>query len=338
MDRPSSRLRSIISTFSDDTATHLSIAFSKHIYPMLDTLPEAQLPPIFSAFQAAEKEVQHTRSLVAKIDFAARKQTFEAALRAAEISREVSVWLETGTRCTENVCDWLPVLWQVGVEKGLNRKLVRECLSFCEEVNRRLVPPRAVAEEWSVAVLRFLPQVSDFPHRDSLETELVVTNTSGDLAFSLGACPLSHAIAWMWLELLVSTLAESESEDQEVLDEELLDHVRSSTSFRLLQEFVEAQYDQEEGKLHSPISPAHFDNISRTRSCQRNRHQPWAGTLVAFQKAGIHEATQAALRPHHPGLPGVANLRELPDARDRRPQPTTYTPRSDTAARARQHP
>lgn len=157
MECPSSHLRSILSAFSDDTATHLSIALSKHIYPVLDTLPDVQAQAILVALQAVQQEVQNTQNLVSKIDLAARKQAFESDLRAApEHSRDMAFWTEMGRRYTEGIRNWMPLLWQVGVEKGLNRGLVRECLSFCEEVDRRLVPPQALAKEWSVAISGFL--------------------------------------------------------------------------------------------------------------------------------------------------------------------------------------
>ena len=152
----SSYFHSVLSAFSDDTATLLNTALSKHVYPVLDTLPEAQAQAIVVALQDAQKDIKSKQDLVLKIDFAARKHTFESDLRTAEHSQGLSVWTELRSRHTGSVRDWIPLLWQVGVEKGLSRGLVRECLSFCEEVDHRLVPPQTIAQEWSVVFLGFI--------------------------------------------------------------------------------------------------------------------------------------------------------------------------------------
>ncbi|KAH9841144.1 uncharacterized protein C8Q71DRAFT_440921 [Rhodofomes roseus] len=219
MSTPKSSFESLISTTSIADDAHLHAALSKYFYPIFDTLPAKCSRSITAALQSTEKEYQLIRGLVAEVDLEGRKRMFETDIEAAEASQDLAVWTATEKKWATAVGGWLVALWQLGVEKGCERPLVRECLVFCEEVIRRLVPPPDIADEWNV-------------HR----LDICIKDSTNYAVFLHYDCPLAHGLAWLWMELLAEALVSGDSELPFVRD--AVAYLQWSSISRIVQAFL----------------------------------------------------------------------------------------------------
>jgi len=194
MSKPSSLFEPLISSVSNNTQLHA--ALSRHLYPALDSLSSKHAQLLSKALRDTNEEFRLLRDLVAQVDLEERRRIFEMDWKAADASQDGAVWRATEEKWLGIIGDWFSTLWQLGVEKGIERALVRECLMFCEEVMCRLVPPSDIVVEWQPLCI-----------------DIRIQKTGGSSAYKHANCHLGQALAWMWTELLVGSLvAGSESE------------------------------------------------------------------------------------------------------------------------------
>ncbi|KAH9841145.1 uncharacterized protein C8Q71DRAFT_854990 [Rhodofomes roseus] len=194
MSTPRSNFESLMSSVSDDA--HLRSALSTHLYPVLGSLSPLSSQALATALQATDTDLRYIRSLVAEVNLEGRKQIFKTDLKAAEGSRDLTVWKATEEKSLDAMCGWLATLWRLGVEKRCEHPLVRECLVFCEEVILRTVPPPDVADEWH-----------------ALRLDIYIDDSKSRAVFYETDCLPGHALAWVWMELLAEALlSDSHSE------------------------------------------------------------------------------------------------------------------------------
>ncbi|RDB16761.1 hypothetical protein Hypma_002381 [Hypsizygus marmoreus] len=166
----------------------------RHLYPTLDSLPEQQRSSIATALDVAHEEFIG----VGLIAFHTKSHEITDGLRV--LKETPGMFYESQGEIMEDVvrsiASWLPILWHVGVERGLEHGLVHESLKFCLESYHKLRDTRTQ--------LQFI----DLDHPD-----LIIKDHTGKLVYRAEWQTTEHAILWVWRDLLLSSSSRGQDEN-----------------------------------------------------------------------------------------------------------------------------
>lgn len=144
-----SLLQTVAAVYDHDD---LAAALSKYLPCALDSLSQKDSHTLTKAIKQTEKEFRATKKLLSMVDHDGMRRQLEDILAGMKDPQEWSAWTKKETCCLQKISDWIPVLWQLGVEKGRHRDLVRKCLLLCEDVVARMVPHHGNTGERYVAI------------------------------------------------------------------------------------------------------------------------------------------------------------------------------------------
>ncbi|KAF8516569.1 hypothetical protein BU17DRAFT_50724 [Hysterangium stoloniferum] len=197
---PSEILISLSSALPAETFVQL---LRKHLYPALDYLPDAEKFNISSIFEPIEHANLELANRIASIDYdgidAKLSDKVTALCKRVKRQRrgDYDIQYEMMAEIAEVISHWLPILWIVGVEDGLEIPLVHKCLKLCHRTIIRVYDCESCAD-FSDIIMR-------------MDSAVKIADKSGKIIYSArGGC--YQAISWLWRDLLISSL-EATSDD-----------------------------------------------------------------------------------------------------------------------------
>lgn len=185
---PSTVLRALSVSTPPDTFIKL---LEKQIYPVrLDSLPAAQKSTLLDALSHVEQARQSQEKL-ASIGYETHKRSLDNGVKdlLKHVKREWHDGYEEQSEMmqeiSQEVLEWLPKLWQVGIEEGLEIQLIRKCLVLCTDIINK------------VANCGSRLEFSD------MDSALTITNSKNATIYKEEYAGVKHSLAWMWRELLL---------------------------------------------------------------------------------------------------------------------------------------
>jgi hypothetical protein len=166
------------------------------LYKILDALPTAHKTTVSDALIDAKRDSDETRRKLFAIGYDEHKKSLEEGVKALlkDVKRDwKDGWERQGEMMGEiagEVLEWLPTLWRVAVEDGLELQLIRKCLVLCTETIKKTANSNSRSEFCDM----------DF--------ELTVKNRVGVTIYEESCADIYDALAWMWKEILVAASAE----------------------------------------------------------------------------------------------------------------------------------
>lgn len=128
------------------TADYLLQELNKYLSPVLDALSsDSERAKIVAALKTVKNRsdlVAERHVKVGKIDFERHERSLGDGLRELENNvreswkdgwREQSLMMR---QLADEIAEWLPTLWTLGVQKGFEMDLVQECLYLCSHTVR----------------------------------------------------------------------------------------------------------------------------------------------------------------------------------------------------------
>lgn len=171
----------------------------KHVYPALETLPAAEKSALAATLSNIETGAQSnpTEQQVAAIAYETHQKSLKRSVR--ELSSHcrqdhMDGWedqFEMMKEIVGEICKWLPTLWHVGVEQGVEIPLVQKCLAFCTSI---------------------YDQAAGCDSRADLcdcRGAVKIRDTKGSLIYE--ERDMNTMLAWMWRELLVKAAASKDT-------------------------------------------------------------------------------------------------------------------------------
>ncbi|KAF7977957.1 hypothetical protein HWV62_2049 [Athelia sp. TMB] len=189
---PSTLLKSLASEHEPQNYLKL---LEKHVYPFLDRLPAAEKKSLIAVVTSASKDFEG----VGRIDYVARFESITKGIEELKASVRKD-WKhgyeEQGEMMADvagEISSWLPILWTVGVEQGVEIELVHRCLKFCKASYDKLGNTNSRTE---------------FSDMDN--GEILIEDTKGKAVYQVHSGSIEHAILWIWRELLLSSIVNGE--------------------------------------------------------------------------------------------------------------------------------
>ncbi|KAJ3894174.1 hypothetical protein GG344DRAFT_74303 [Lentinula edodes] len=177
------------------------------LYPTLDTLPAKPRSDIVEVLQKALKDTERVHELRTTIEYETRRKSLESQIKNLEKDAKRN-WKhgyeEQGEMMSEiatEVLEWLPDLWRIGVEEGIEIPAIQRCLSLCTTIIRRIENCGSRAE------------FSD------MDFELTIEDSDGQTVYKHRYQPVSDTVAWMWRELWISASASQSPFEAGILDD-----------------------------------------------------------------------------------------------------------------------
>ena len=186
---PSVVLRALSTSFSPDTFIKL---LENTLYPALDALPTAQKTAVSNSLTV----LTLTKPKLDAIGYDTHKKSLDDAVRALnkDIKRNwKDGWEEQGEMMGEiagEVLEWLPTLWRVAVNDGLELELIRKCLLLCSETIHKVANSNSRSEF------------------GDMDFEVTITDSKDIKIYEETHAGIDHTLAWMWKEILVAASAQ----------------------------------------------------------------------------------------------------------------------------------
>ena len=126
---------------------------------------------------------------------------------------------ELMTEVLGELSEWLPTLWKVGVEKGVEHALVHKGLKFCHSSHQKLGNTNSrcgCLSSFSIQTVGSYPCVStlcraEFSDIDSDFSERKIKDATGRVIYrSIGS--MENTILWVWRDLLISSIVHTPSD------------------------------------------------------------------------------------------------------------------------------
>jgi hypothetical protein len=195
----------------------------KNIYPVLDALPKASKSRVSNALVMVQHQTKRLQKLH-EIGLERHEESLGTAVEALrehiEKHRKMRAQYETQEEMMDSfaseVMCWLPSLWRVAVEEGVELDVIRKCLHLCTTTIHQIAHANSITD--------FDP--SDF--------EFTVENSKGTTIIEESNMHIEDSLAWMWRELLIVTAVKGTSTQPiQFHIKELKIHGRVYSLFRL---------------------------------------------------------------------------------------------------------
>ncbi|KDQ53532.1 hypothetical protein JAAARDRAFT_427495 [Jaapia argillacea MUCL 33604] len=192
LSTPGAALRAVSESLPEDEFARL---LAKYLYPVLDSLPSDQCRLILRAVQDIKKEGEEVQELMDAIDYDGHEESLEGGLKGLlkHVKREwkegYEEQAEMMTEIAEEVVGWLPTLWRVGVERGIEIPLIHKCLVLCTSI---------------------IDRVGNTDSRSTFsDMDFTVTIKRSDevVVYAEEYANIDHALHWLWREMALSALA-----------------------------------------------------------------------------------------------------------------------------------
>ncbi|KAK7683691.1 hypothetical protein QCA50_013067 [Cerrena zonata] len=190
----------ILHRISSQSPTSVFInALERNLYPLLDELSLDARSRIIRVLELVEWEAgADTALLIDVVNYDIHEKSLNDQVKALEKHckrnwhRSSEIQAEMMMKIGKEVLQWLPHLWQIGVEKGLEMDLVQKCLVLCTTIIIRVT------------------KCGSFVEFCEIEFALVISDTIGNVVYKDNTY-LLQSIAWVWRELLVSATSKHRS-------------------------------------------------------------------------------------------------------------------------------
>ncbi|KAK7676640.1 hypothetical protein QCA50_020383 [Cerrena zonata] len=196
-ETPSDILNRISSKATDSI---LRNALEKNLYPVLDQLSPKPRSQIIRSLRIAERDAEAAAELLELINYDVHEKSLNEQVKALERDCQQD-WhdgydkqAEMMMKISKEVLRWLPNLWQVGIERGLEIQSVQKCLILCTTIIKQVARCRSRTEF------------------GELDFSITIYNTDGNVVYEDRRYIL-QSIAWVWKELLVSVISKNGSSD-----------------------------------------------------------------------------------------------------------------------------
>ncbi|KIJ41162.1 hypothetical protein M422DRAFT_31796 [Sphaerobolus stellatus SS14] len=177
--KPSEILLSLVESLPPDTFLGI---LSKKLYPVLDCLSDSQ--PV---------QYPQITERIGTVNYEGMKVQLTEQINALykHVRRDWDGWElqeEMMDEIVGDLCSWLPILWTVGVEDGVEMALIHKSLRLCYSIAGKLYDSNSK---------------SDFGDRDCQDVT-ILDEDEKKVYYSCGG--LYTTIAWVWGELPLSVL------------------------------------------------------------------------------------------------------------------------------------
>ena len=139
--KPSEILAQLLNKTPPDSLCKI---LEKNLHPALDNLPEQARSGITEVLQQALADAERVHHLRNAIGFEKHRKSLEARVKDLEksVKRSWKHGYEEQAELIEGIANevlkWLPLLWKIAIEEGLEIQAVQKCLAFCTKIIQRV--------------------------------------------------------------------------------------------------------------------------------------------------------------------------------------------------------
>ena len=129
----------------------------KYLYPVLDTLPADELSKITDALIIAHRDRSNAQQKINRIGYEEHKASLSGDVKdlLKHVKRDWHDGYEEQSEMMSEIAGeilgWLPDLWQIAVEDGLELSLIQKCLLLCSDTVKKI-------EGWNSRLVRHFHQ------------------------------------------------------------------------------------------------------------------------------------------------------------------------------------
>lgn len=188
---PSAVLRFLSTSLAPETVLGM---LEKYLYPVIDALPSDELSKITDALVIAHRDRTNAQQKINKIGYEEHKASLSGDVKdlLKHVKRDwhdgYEEQSEMMSEIAEEILGWLPDLWQIAVEDGLELSLIQKCLVLCSETVNKIERCNSRAE------------FSDGDFAITIKT------SDGRTVYDREYAYIGDTLTWMWRELLIAAV------------------------------------------------------------------------------------------------------------------------------------